>query len=155
MELSKTDMNVLLSQAAGEYEDKLAARKLELVLSLADAPLPILADGRLLWRVFDNLMGNAVKYALPGTRVYVTTAARDSFAQAEFKNISAAQLNISADELMERFTRGDASRNTEGSGLGLSIADSLTRLQGGQFSLAIDGDLFKATVRFALRSDAD
>lgn len=155
VELSKTDMNVLLSQAAGEYEDKLAARKLELVLSLAGAPLPILADGRLLWRVFDNLMGNAVKYALPGTRVYVTTAARDSFAQAEFKNISAAQLNISADELMERFTRGDASRNTEGSGLGLSIADSLTRLQGGQFGLTIDGDLFKATVRFALRSDAD
>lgn len=155
VELSKTDMNVLLSQAAGEYGDKLAQNQLELVLGLSEKPLEIMADGRLLWRVFDNLMGNAAKYAMPGTRVYVTTSENGGRAEAVFKNISEAQLNISADELMERFTRGDTSRNTEGSGLGLSIADSLTGLQGGKFGIEIDGDLFKAKVSFPLTGDTD
>lgn len=155
VELSQTDMNVLLSQAAGEYEDKLAQNQLELVLNLPEKPLQIMADGRLLWRVFDNLMGNAVKYAMPGTRVYVTTSETDGRAEAVFKNVSKVQLNISADELMERFMRGDTSRNTEGSGLGLSIADSLTALQGGKFAVDIDGDLFKARVSFPLIGDTD
>ena len=100
-------------------------------------------------------MGNAAKYAMPGTRVYVTTSENGGRAEAVFKNISEAQLNISADELMERFTRGDSSRNTEGSGLGLSIADSLTGLQGGKFGIEIDGDLFKAKVSFPLTGDTD
>jgi signal transduction histidine kinase len=148
VELSAADMNVLLEQAAGEYRDKLAENNLELVMTLWDKPLIIMADGRLLWRVFDNVMGNALKYAMPGTRIYVTSKLKDGIASAEFKNVSASQLNISADELMERFTRGDSSRNTEGSGLGLSIADSLTRLQNGDFGIDIDGDLFKARVSF-------
>jgi len=148
VELSAADMNVLLEQAAGEYRDKLAENNLELVMTLWDKPLIIMADGRLLWRVFDNVMGNALKYAMPGTRIYVTSKLKDGIAAAEFKNVSASQLNISADELMERFTRGDSSRNTEGSGLGLSIADSLTRLQNGDFGIDIDGDLFKARVSF-------
>lgn len=155
VELAQTDMNVLLTQAAGEYEDKLSAHKLELVLELSDKPNYVMADGRLLWRVFDNLMGNAVKYAMPGTRVYVSSRMAGGRAEAVFKNISAAQLNISADELMERFTRGDESRSTEGSGLGLSIAASLAALQNGKCAVDIDGDLFKATVGFAACGDPE
>ena len=148
VELEKEDMNVLLSQTAGEYEDKLREAGLEPVMSLQDGALNIMADGRLLWRVFDNIMSNAVKYALRGTRVYISSEMENGRAAAVFRNISASPLNISADELMERFVRGDASRNTQGSGLGLSIAESLVKLQGGEFSIEIDGDLFKAKVSF-------
>ena len=148
VELEKEDMNVLLSQTAGEYEDKLREAGLEPVMSLQDGALSIMADGRLLWRVFDNIMSNAVKYALRGTRVYISSEIENGRAVAVFRNISASPLNISADELMERFVRGDASRNTQGSGLGLSIAESLVKLQGGEFSIEIDGDLFKAKVSF-------
>ena len=104
------------------------------------------ADGRLLWRVFDNLMNNICKYAQPHTRVYVTAGKKDGKAEIVFRNISRDPLNIAPDELTERFVRGDRSRNTEGSGLGLSIARSLTELQGGKFDIQIDGDLFKVTV---------
>ena len=109
----------------------------------------ILADGRLLWRVFDNLLSNICKYAMPGTRVYLSSSVNGGKVTICFKNISRYPLNISADELMERFVRGDSSRSTEGSGLGLSIAQSLTGLQGGAFALTIDGDLFKAAVTFS------
>ena len=112
-------------------------------------PAPwILADGKLLWRVFDNLLGNICKYAMPGTRVYLTTWADGNTVALLFRNISNDPLNLSADELMERFVRGDASRSTEGSGLGLSIANSLTTLQGGSFQITTDGDLFKAEITF-------
>jgi signal transduction histidine kinase len=148
VELDREDMNVLLQQAAGEYEDKLREKGLEPVLDLYPGALEIMADGRLLWRVFDNIMSNAVKYAMPGTRVYITSRLAGGRAEAVFRNISAAPLNISAEELMERFTRGDSSRSTQGSGLGLSIAESLAKLQKGSFSIDIDGDLFKATVSF-------
>ena len=108
--------------------------------------LNVLADGKLLWRVLDNLLGNVVKYALAGTRVYVTAITRGRQVVIAVKNISREPLNIDADELMERFVRGDSARHSEGSGLGLNIARSLTQLQHGEFLLTVDGDLFKAEV---------
>ena len=146
--LEPTDVNVLLGQVMGEYEGKLEAGQLEPIV-LEDPSSPkILADGRLLWRVFDNLLSNICKYAMPGTRVYLSSAVENGKVVICFKNISRSALNISADELIERFVRGDSSRNTEGSGLGLSIAQSLTSLQQGTFALSVDGDLFKASVTF-------
>ena len=145
------DLNVLLSQAAGEFSDRLAGANLEPVLTTATEQPKAHADGQLLWRVFSNLLTNIVKYAMPGTRVYLSTTVRDGNAQIIFRNISKAPLNISGDELMERFVRGDRSRTDgEGSGLGLSIARSLIELQGGQFSVITDGDLFKAEIAFPL-----
>lgn len=143
-----TDVNLLLSQAVGEYSERLTAASLTPVTTLDTAEPHIRADGRLLWRVFDNLLSNVTKYALPGTRVYLTTEARDGKVFVTFRNVSRESLNISAEELMERFVRGDASRNTEGSGLGLSIAKSLTELNGGSLELTVDGDLFKAVLVF-------
>ena len=145
-----TDLGVLLHQVCGEYEDKLKAGGLIPVLSTDGAPCLIYADGKLLWRVFDNLMNNICKYAMAGTRVYLSLSGDGNAAEATFRNISGQPLNISPEELTERFVRGDASRNTEGSGLGLSISKSLTENMGGQFRIDIDGDLFKVTVRFPL-----
>ena len=142
------DVNLLLSQAAGEYAERLAAAGLTPVTTLDSGEPHIRADGRLLWRVFDNLLSNACKYALAGTRVYLTTEAKDGEVKIAFRNVSREPLNISAEELMERFVRGDASRNTEGSGLGLSIAKSRTELNHGALELTVDGDLFKATLVF-------
>ena len=146
--LARTDVNVLLAQSAGEYQERLKARGLTLVLTPAEGNPAILSDGRLLWRVFDNLLSNIQKYAQPGTRVYLSCQTDADRVTILFRNISASPLNISADELMERFVRGDEARSTEGSGLGLSIAQDLTRLQGGTFDLAIDGDLFKVRLAF-------
>lgn len=140
----------LVRQALGEYEEKLAGADLILVTDLPEEPLWVQADGRHLWRVLDNLLGNCGKYAMPDTRVYLDLKKWDGNAVLTLKNISKQALNISVDQLMERFVRGDESRTTEGSGLGLSIARSLTELQGGTFSLSVDGDLFKATVRLPL-----
>ena len=148
VELVPCDVTVLLTQTLGEFEDKLNKRGLTPVVSTPEQPLRILADGRHLWRIFDNLMGNICKYALYGTRVYIDVKNELGRAVITFRNISENQLNVSADELMERFVRGDKSRNTEGSGLGLSIAKSLAELQGGVMELNVDGDLFKASVIF-------
>lgn len=143
------DLNVLLSQAVGEFSDRLAKSALEPVLTTASEQPKAMADGQLLWRVFSNLLTNIVKYAMPGTRVYLTTAVQDDHAQITFRNISNAPLNMSGEELMERFVRGDRSRTDgEGSGLGLSIARSLVELQGGEFAVTTDGDLFKAVITF-------
>ena len=106
------------------------------------------ADGKLVWRVMSNILSNAVKYALPGTRLYIDIVELESSVVISFKNISREELNVSAEDLMERFVRGDASRNTEGSGLGLNIAKSLMELQGGTLQLLVDGDLFKVTLIF-------
>lgn len=144
--LAPTDLNVLLSQVCGEYQQRLEKQVLEPVLSLGQPGPVAMADGRLLWRVLDNLMSNICKYAMPGTRVYLSTEAGEDGVRMVVKNISRYPLNISADELTERFVRGDSSRSTEGSGLGLSIATSLTAIQGGDFRLTIDGDLFKVTL---------
>ena len=140
----RTDVNVLLSQTAGEYQERLQSKALQLILTQAkDAPA-ISADGRPLWRIFENLLSNIYKYALPGTRVYLTSETTESLVTITVRNISATPLNITADELQERFVRGDDSRHTEGSGLGLNIARSLMELMGGTFRIAVDGDLFKA-----------
>lgn len=132
----------------GEYGDKLSAAELTLVSVMPDKELFCNVDGALMWRVIDNLLSNICKYAQNGTRVYLTLERTGGDAVVTFKNTSRAALNIPAEELMERFVRGDSSRSTEGNGLGLSIAQSLTELQGGKMSLAIDGDLFKAILRF-------
>ncbi len=145
------DLKVLLGQMKGEYEERLAAKRLTLVESLPDTPLTVWADGRLLWRVLDNLMSNVAKYSMPGTRVYLTVTGADGKAKIEFKNISETPLNVDPATLTDRFVRGDASRNSEGSGLGLNIAQSLTRNMGGSLTVGIDGDLFKATLLFPLK----
>ena len=137
-------VNEIIHQAVGDYDEKLAAGRLEVILNTYEGNLMALADGRLLWRVLDNLLSNVCKYALAGTRVYIDLSGRDGRVYLSIKNISRDPLNISADELMERFVRGDTSRHTEGSGLGLNIARSLMDLMGGAFSLSVDGDLFKA-----------
>ena len=139
----------LLTQAAGEYEQKLKDAGLDLVTRQPETAVTILADGRRLWRVFDNLMNNICKYAQRGTRVYLTLEERDGQAVISFKNTSRAPLDIPAEELLERFVRGDAARGGEGNGLGLSIARSLTELQKGTLELTVDGDLFKVVLRFS------
>ena len=149
LDLQPLDMTQLLSQAMGEYAQKLSAANLTVLQNLPEAPVMILADGRRLWRVFDNLLSNAVKYAMPGTRLYLTVDLSDRVT-ATFRNISREPLTGRPEELMERFVRGDESRHTEGSGLGLSIARSLTETMGGTFSLEVDGDLFKAVVSFPI-----
>ena len=150
MEIHKerTTLNVLLTQVAGEYDERLRQKCLQLVCTIPEEETAINADGKLLWRVFDNLMNNICKYAMGGTRVYLTLNNAGNTAEVVFRNISGEPLNISADELTERFVRGDSSRNTEGSGLGLSIAKSLTELMGGKFDISVDGDLFKAILTF-------
>ena len=155
VELSECDAGVLLSQTVGEFDERLKKAELTPVLTVPDMPVKIMADGRHLWRVLENLTGNVCKYSLPGTRVYMDLTVRNGKAVITFKNISKYPLNISGDELMERFVRGDTSRNTEGSGLGLSIARSLTELQGGDMKIDIDGDLFKATLKFDLINDLE
>jgi len=145
---SPLDCCTFISQTAGEFKEKLENCNLTLVSSAPDDNVMIMADGRRMMRIFDNLMNNICKYAQPGTRVYLTLNVADGRAITTFKNTSSAELNISADELVERFVRGDSSRNTEGNGLGLSIAKSLTELQGGDFNITIDGDLFKVTLSF-------
>lgn len=148
--LAECDARVLISQVSGEYYQRLADAGLELVCSSPEDEIRIMADGRRLWRVFDNLMNNVRKYALTGTRVYVSLEAVGERAVFRFRNISRDALSVNADELSERFVRGDESRNTEGNGLGLSIAKSLTELQGGEFDITVDGDLFKVTVSFPI-----
>ena len=145
-----TSVNVLLSQLEGEYEERLQKADLTMIVHPAAGDPVVLADGKLLSRVMDNLMNNIVKYAMPGTRVYAAAAADNKETTISIKNVSRNELNVSADELMERFVRGDSSRHTEGSGLGLSIAKSLVELQGGRFELSIDGDLFRADISLPL-----
>lgn len=149
VERSRTEVAELLSQCSAEYAERMQSAGLTMICD-AQKGLYALADGRLLWRVFDNLLANACKYAQSGTRVYLTACEQAGKAHIEIKNISREVLNISADELMERFVRGDSSRTAEGSGLGLSIAQSLTQLNGGSLTLHVDGDLFKAMVDLEL-----
>lgn len=146
---------VLLTQAAGEYEERLRSKNLELIVHISEEGLTIRADGRHLWRVFDNLLNNIYKYAQPGTRVYLDMERKDGRAVILFRNTSGCALHMSGDELRERFVRGDSSRNTEGSGLGLSIAESLTELMGGTLDLIIDGDLFKVILTFPCQIKAN
>lgn len=144
--LEKTDVNVVINQALGEFEDKLAVRSIKTIIKSDKEEYFVIADGRHLWRVMENLINNIVKYALEGSRVYIDVKEQDEYISVTFKNISKEELNISGDELMERFVRGDSSRNTEGSGLGLSIARSLMELQKGKMEIIVDGDLFKVVL---------
>ena len=146
VDLQPTDVSVLFDQIVGEYQERLADCRLTLVARPPEQPLTVCADGKLLSRVMDNLMSNICKYALEDTRVYAVASCDEKTVTISLKNVSRAELNISPDELMERFVRGDASRHTEGSGLGLSIAGSLVQLMGGTFHLSIDGDLFRADI---------
>lgn len=142
----KIGMAQLLDQAMGEWEERLRERQLTVITNLPEGETWVYADGRHLWRVLDNLLSNCAKYAMEGTRVYIDLTRGKGQVCLSVKNISREALNVPAERLMERFVRGEESRTTEGSGLGLSIARSLTELQGGQFELAVDGDLFKASV---------
>ena len=137
-----------VNQALGEFADKLDRAQLIPVFRQPEEPIYMLSDGRLAWRVLHNLLSNVVKYALPGTRVYIDLMELEGKVILSVKNISREPLNVSAEELLERFVRGDASRNTEGSGLGLNIAQSLMEIQKGQLQLLVDGDLFKVTLVF-------
>lgn len=151
--LSRCNLGILLSQAVGEYEDRLRNSGLTHMISLPEDSVYIMADGRYLWRIFDNLMNNICKYTQPDTRVYIDLFASKNQAGIIFKNISRYPLNISGAELMERFVRGDSSRSTDGSGLGLSIAQSLTELQQGKMNIWVDGDLFKVILTFPILPD--
>lgn len=142
------EVGVILSQAVGEYQPKLEEKELELRITQPDAPVQIMADGRHLWRVFDNLFNNICKYAQEGTRVYLNVELLESQVKIIFRNMSRYPLNMSGEELEERFVRGDRSRHMEGNGLGLSIAKSLIELQGGEMEIITDGDLFKVTIGF-------
>jgi len=153
MEFTPCDLKVLLEQTVGEYKERTDEKNLSVLLNMPETPVTVSADGRRLWRIFDNLMNNVCKYALPGTRVYLTLAREAGQAVITFRNISKDPLNLDPEELTERFVRGDRSRNTEGSGLGLAIARSLTELQQGTFRTETDGDLFKVTIRFPLMSE--
>lgn len=148
LEMQPIRLGELIRQTNGEFEEKFAAKDLEMVCRIPDEPVVIMADGRRMWRVIENLYSNVAKYAMPGTRVYVEVKKIGCRVIFEIKNISEHPLNIRAEELTERFIRGDVSRSTEGSGLGLSIAQNLVRLQHGTFDIYLDGDLFKVTITF-------
>lgn len=147
-ELEEINLKKLIEQTYADMEDKISASQLKFVLQLPDDPVNIYADGKKMYRVFQNLFDNALKYSLNGTRIYVTLENIDNIAIATVKNIASYEMNFAEDEIAERFTRGDSSRTTEGSGLGLSIAESFTQNCLGQFKISIDGDLFKVTLKF-------
>lgn len=148
LNMEKIDITQLLRQSIGEMEEKLSEAKLNLKINVPEEKTYIRADGRRLYRVLENLLGNISKYSLPNTRVYIDIIEEDGKVKLTMKNISSYELNFDPDEIMERFKRADDSRNTEGSGLGLAIARDLVNLQGGTFSIDIDGDLFKSIVEF-------
>lgn len=148
MEYMNINFVEMINQTTGEFAEKFEKRNLQIVLNVPENPVMIRTDGRRMWRVIENIYNNAAKYAMEGTRVYADLIEKQHTVEFSLKNISEQPLNISADELTERFIRGDVSRSTEGSGLGLSIAKNLTELQGGNFNLYLDGDLFKVTIVF-------
>ena len=148
VEITRVDAVESINQALGEFSDKLERAWLYPVFRHSEASVPMMADGKLVWRVLNNLLGNIVKYGMPGTRIYLDLTHMNGKVVISLKNISREELNVTPEELMERFVRGDVSRNTEGSGLGLNIAKSLMELQGGSLQLLVDGDLFKVTLIF-------
>ena len=150
--LQMMDVNFveILNQTVGEVEEKMSANNLEVITTVPEKPVIVHVDGRRMWRVLENIFNNAAKYAMPGTRVYADLQTDGDKVEFTLKNVSAQKLNIKAEELTERFIRGDISRSTEGSGLGLSIASTLTEMQGGTFELYLDGDLFKVTITLPL-----
>jgi signal transduction histidine kinase len=148
LDLEKLDLKKLIEQTLGDMEDDILASGLQIKTRLPETPVYITSDGKKLYRVFQNLIDNALKYSLKGTRVYIDLEEIDGKAVVSIKNISAYEMDFTAEEILQRFTRGDKARSTEGSGLGLSIAESFTKVCGGEFQLHIDGDLFKVVLRF-------
>lgn len=155
LENSRLDLTELVRQSVGEFSEKLEARKLQVMTTEPDGPAYIYADSRRMWRVMENLFNNICKYAMEGTRVYVDLEKAEGKIVLSLKNISENSLNFSPDELTQRFVRGDVSRSSEGSGLGLSIAKNLTELQSGEFRITLDGDLFKVLIRFSEYEEPD
>ena len=148
LNIERINLDELIKQEIGEFEDKFNKIGLTTIIDIKDKNIYINADGRYIARVLDNIFSNISKYALENSRVYIDVNKENDNVLVTFKNISREKLNISEEELMQRFVRGDESRNTEGSGLGLSISESLTKLQGGEFEINIDGDLFKVMIIF-------
>ncbi len=148
LEMSKIDLKELIMQIQGEFYQKFTDRDLTVVCRMTEESMVINGDGKRIYRVLENLYTNAVKYSMPGSRVYIDGGREGGKVVFTIRNMSENELNMSADELMERFVRGDVSRNTEGSGLGLEIARNLTFMMWGDFDLRIDGDLFKVTLSF-------
>jgi signal transduction histidine kinase len=156
LEMMDVNLVEMTNQTIGEFSEKMEAKKLTVVAALPEEPAIIYVDGRRMWRVLENIFNNAAKYAMPGTRIYVDLKVKEAEEGKKtvlfsMKNMSENPLNINADELTERFIRGDISRSTEGSGLGLSIAKNLTEMQGGTFTVYVDGDLFKVMIEFPAR----
>lgn len=149
LEMTNLNLVEMLHQVIGEFQEKMEEKNLKLMVNLPEEPVMIYADGRRMWRVLANIFNNTAKYAMEGTRVYIDLKKNGEKVCFSMKNISAEPLNISAEQLTERFIRGDSSRSTEGSGLGLSIAQSLTELQKGKFQVYLDGDLFKVMIVFS------
>ncbi len=155
LSIEKIDLIELVNQTNGEFSEKFDTKSLSIVFSLPDKSVFIEADGRRLWRILENLYNNVAKYAMENTRVYVTVEKIEGHVSFVMKNISANPLNINAQELTERFIRGDVSRSTEGSGLGLSIAQTLTELMQGKFEIYLDGDLFRVTLTFPIKEEKE
>lgn len=155
LEKEKINLTELFNQSIGEFSEKFEEKQLQVVFSNSELEAYIYADSRRMWRIIENLFNNIYKYAMPVTRVYINMSVEEGVIEASVKNISQMQLNIKSDELTERFIRGDVARATEGSGLGLSIAKSLTEVQGGEFSVYLDGDLFKVTLQFPEFDETD
>ena len=150
LNIEKININELIKQALGEFEDKFKKRGLQLIVDCNENEININADSRYMYRIIENLFSNISKYALENSRIYIDIKKTQKHVIVEIKNISKERLNISADELIQRFVRGDKSRNTEGSGLGISIAKNLTELQNGEFRLKLDGDLFKVELEWVI-----
>ena len=148
MNIEKINLNELINQTVGEFEDKFKVKNLIIETRMPEKLVTLQADSRYMYRIIENLFSNISKYAMNGTRVYIALEKQDEEITIIMKNISNQKLDISVDELKQRFVRGDKSRYTDGSGLGLSIAESLTELQGGKFDISIDGDLFKVTLKW-------
>jgi signal transduction histidine kinase len=148
LNIERVEVSSLLKQTLAEFEEKIKEAELDFRVSYPEEKLYTMADGKKLWRVFENLITNILKYSLNRTRVYILMFNEEGKIKISMKNISAYELEIDSEELVERFKRGDKSRNTEGSGLGLAIAKSLVELQKGVFNIEIDGDLFKVIMEF-------
>lgn len=155
LQMERINFVELVYQTGGEFNEKFEAKGLTAITKLPREPVVIMADGRRIWRVVENLYNNVAKYAMANTRVYVDMTMEEDWVTLSIKNISQNALNIQADELTERFIRGDVSRSTEGSGLGLSIAKNLTELMGGEFEIYLDGDLFKVSISFRRESTVE
>ena len=146
--MERLDMGRLIRQTAADIQDRIDASGLVWRMRIEDGELPFLGDSRKMYRVYQNLMENALKYSMAGSRVYVEVEEQDGVIRTSVKNISQCEMDFSAEEIMERFTRGDKSRSTEGNGLGLAIAKSFTEACGGRFEVTLDGDLFRADTEF-------